>query len=255
MSDLLKCLCSHLTGIPRDSDAFKVVYADFPRNSKELRERGKVPDPSFEGNWEAELEELCEMIDLCNSSPRRVNWRNLPRGSLQLLAKRLRKSQRQVRRYCELGLIPGAFRTPNGHWRIPLRDGTVREAKTAITKFSRREKRIRNSRKWKMFTGTHPNSYEGELPLTDPAPGEGEAPVPDKLALRIAARKSPHYSNLYPYLVYAARNEGFITAKGLAEKLGISRATLYRRVPNLRPILRAVLSGDTSAYMEYWSRR
>jgi DNA-binding transcriptional MerR regulator len=70
-----------------------------------------------------------------------------PRVTLPLLAAALGKDVRTVRRYCEQGLIPGAYRTKGGHWRF--RGGKVFRA-SLVARLA--TIKTRRSKRWDLKT-------------------------------------------------------------------------------------------------------
>jgi hypothetical protein len=155
---------------------------------------------------------------------------NPPRESLQHLARQLGKSARQIRRYCELGLVPGAERTPGGHWRVRTTPEILRKALSAITPFTRGPKRLERSRKVRKCL------------LASLEPDYDELPV--KLEWLLKYDKATNGKGYRLARLYQAINElqkasarehssdGLkLTGSDVAQYIGISRSTLYNWFP------------------------
>ena len=59
-------------------------------------------------------------------------------GSLQYLAGKLCKSERQIRECTNRGSCPGAYQTSGGHWRIDYQNDTVQKVRLAVGENTRR---------------------------------------------------------------------------------------------------------------------
>jgi AraC-like DNA-binding protein len=157
--------------------------------------------------------------------------------SLPELAKRLEKSPRTIRRWCDRGLVPGAYRTPGGHWRIA--DAPADLAKTASEAakgFSR--KRARKGPIQKIEARINQRAKDIQR-LLRPHLGPAKA-VLEKLGDQ---RKSPESRRLLfeipihsPTIctqgiasLMISTGEFEPSAQSIANKLGVSRRTVYRR--------------------------
>lgn len=79
----------------------------------------------------------------------RDTGRTKPSKSLAWLARALKKDKRTIRRYCERGLIPGAYRTTGNHWRVKQTNKrkVLIQVRQAISSFSRKRKTLSEERK------------------------------------------------------------------------------------------------------------
>ncbi|HYG36576.1 MAG TPA: hypothetical protein VEC99_17415 [Clostridia bacterium] len=171
--------------------------------------------------WQAELDRMIrEDIEDTNAAlgikARPVasykDRKNLPEGSLQHLAKKLGISQRQARRICEKGFVPGAFRTPGGHWRVPSTQNLLNKVNAA------RKGKIRR-RGWLDHKKRSRKLAQCQLP-----------PEPEELLHGIKAYEmGPNRYNLLLAIRILHAAEKPVTVTGLAEEMGCSRSTLYRR--------------------------
>jgi hypothetical protein len=139
---------------------------------------------------------------------------SLPSGSLHRLAKKLKKSAKQVRRYCEQGLVPGAEQTSGGHWRVPCDDETVRATRRNSKGFARRAKALENYKAWNAL-------------FPPDEPGHDEYTFGMGLAVRMGPRK---HNVAFAMINLMAWGEVITPAK-IACVLAVSRPTLYRWLP------------------------
>ncbi len=216
-----------------DGETINKVIASSGISLKELPRAGvsiydfefqkKRPHPAKQKTYL--LESARRMNDFIRKHERPAKkqpWK-IPRKSLHWLAVELGKSARQVRRYCELGLVPGAYRTKGGHWRV--RSGRralvmVRRKIRGLTRksWSRSERRFFRER---ADTDTIRRQMSIAKNLHETA---GFNPQ--------IAMKAAKFHEFQTRLILAAnqivRADETLTATGIAVRLGISRASLYR---------------------------
>ena len=84
-------------------------------------------------------------------------------GSLKYLAFILCKSERQIREYCKAGIVPGAYQTAGGHWRIDYQADTVKRVRAAIGEFARKRTEPRLLQLIKEYFKKHCELPEDEL--------------------------------------------------------------------------------------------
>lgn len=163
-------------------------------------------------------------------------WKR-PAKSLEWLARRLRKTARTVRRYCENGLVPGAFRTPKGHWRVNYNLQLVEAVRRAIEKFERNSKnkpgyvaKRANPSGRRLGKAVMDAELAYALARTAGAYTDEDERMQKKLpnwALG-AAHKKRRLTLLVAVAKHLAKDDGIVTANALASALRISRATLFR---------------------------
>lgn len=125
----------------------------------------------------------------------------------------LNKSERQVRRYCKLGLVPGAFRTPGGHWRVPKDENTVAMTKANILEMERCPKDIVKN-KWLALSELDEPPLPEELPFGD-----------ERLH-----KMSPLQQETFLIMRTLASQNEEITAGTIADELGMTVPTFYEKV-------------------------
>lgn len=188
-------------------------------------------------------------------------WKR-PAKSLEWLARRLNKSTRTVRRYCEIGLVPGAYRTKGGtggkgHWRVKRGWRDVKAVRRAIDEFGRasKTKREREADVQRNLAGRlmvrahHANAFAWTAGAYTDQDNKNEKRLPDDALL--AAKENQRMTRLVTVAKHLAKDGGKITAKALAVLLEISRATLFRRYSSaeMRAAKKAAqeFSSDTDA--------
>jgi len=159
-----------------------------------------------------------------------------PAKSLQWLAQLLGKDARTVRRYCELGLVPGAWRTTGGHWRVRRGTKTVKQVRRAIEAFARRSKtawerkaekgRRRTERTAKAVHVAYTFARTAGL-YTDKEFARNAA-IPEK-AKKAGSEPLQRRTLLFTAAQVLRQTDSRIPAGKLASLLGVSRATLFRR--------------------------
>jgi AcrR family transcriptional regulator len=186
-----------------------------------------------------------------------------------IIARKLNKHPRTIRRWCELGLIPGAYRTKGGHWRIRrFRIHEQLRVSECIEKFARHrgsfpedylppfDKELlewlkdggqkRYKRATRLLLATHGLSNETFLTerLTDEQSRIlDHTPIDTAITPEMRrAGKLPH-SDLHvaARAILSRSASGKVTARALAAELKVSRMTLYRK-PYGKDALRAVIN-------------
>jgi transcriptional regulator GlxA family with amidase domain len=155
--------------------------------------------------------------------------------SLPELARRLEKSPRTIRRWCERGLVPGAYRTTGGHWRIADAPADlVKTASEAAKGFARKRAAKGSFQKF----GERITQWAKEIQrLLRPHLAPGEA-VLEMLAGQPAESRRLLFE--IPINSATTRTQGIASlmistgdfepsAQAIARKLGVSRRTVYRR--------------------------
>jgi len=182
-------------------------------------------------------------------APRRHHCRNF---TLKKLALQLGKSERTVRRWCDRGLVPGAYRTKGGHWRIP---------KEAVRRFDEIDKnasafsRTAWDKRWASGYGLTESDRRMGWPLSLRVTAALEAltyadiatlvPEDDRYREFFTEPGVVHITageelvanlgreNIGLLLAVAARELAStgqsVSASNLAKELGISRSHLYRK--------------------------
>lgn len=148
------------------------------------------------------------------------------------------KDQRTIRRWCERGVFPGAFRTAGGHWRIPAR--VVEEVRQKNPSgLGRGARTLWGTQKWKQLkhfldeldrVGGDIMSWIGAIQGNDPS----EVPNPEKImdhVLRARSQGKDEVARLYTAAVqiHSSNPNGRVTTAKLASALHTHTATLYRR--------------------------
>ena len=148
-----------------------------------------------------------------------------PEGSLREFARLLEKSTKQIRRYCQCGLIPGAYQTPKGHWRVPYDPQSVEQAQERIAEFERKRDVFATSKELQEVCPDAEFDYD-DLAIDRQLVGK---------LLKEMEELAPKQGR-WKYELLAAANsltwrELKLTKTSIAAQIGISRATLYRRYP------------------------
>lgn len=176
-----------------------------------------VSDSSFGFHgFEEEDREWDELVTLAKKANAKLDKKRRA-GSIEFLAEKLAKTSRQVREYCKKGLVPGAYQTKGGHWRVRYEDDTVDRVRDAVGGSSRRRSEawlIKRLRKW----------------------AETDAP-PSWEELSFHEDQVKHL-NLIQYMCAAVadnlRKQGKrITCTAVAKMTGLSRTTVRKYVPHL----------------------
>ncbi len=147
----------------------------------------------------------------------------LPRKSLQWLAQELKKSPRQVRRYCELGLVPGAYMTKGGHWRVRSGLRAVQTVLKGTSTFRRKTRTPGERRHLRRRVES-----QALLDVAQTAHSLRQLTGVDAKAAMVAARKRRGMVALAiaAKRIFDAKDR--LSAKSLAKEMGLSRASLYR---------------------------
>jgi transposase len=182
--------------------------------------------------------------------------------STQRIAKNLGKSLRTVRRWCELGLIPGAYRKRGGgHWRVRrFRIQEALEVEKRVKGFSRRrspvpmpfsedtQRMIREEMQWQSNGGRKKlneatdlllamHGFSKETLAKEKKTAEqkrilDDTPLSMALAPRIWRAAEERHSILHvaatKILARSHTGKG-LNARALAKELKVSRMTLYRK--------------------------
>ena len=163
---------------------------------------------------------------------------------LQLAAIKFEKDIKTIKRWCEKGFFPDAYKTKGGHWRIPA---NVVESVSRIRPngFGRRPKSLFGTKVWKEFKKDAPEFFgkhmtrvlEFEAALRDMSQSEFlQAPVPpssraiDLLATAVN-RKTDNFASLCNLARRLQRESPTrrLNYKLLADAMNIVPSTLYRR--------------------------
>lgn len=173
-------------------------------------------------------------------------WK-LPRKSLHWLAIELEKTSRQVRRYCEQGLVPGAYRTKGGHWRVRCGRRTLVMVRRNIRDFTRKswthsERRFFRERAEAEATWRKINVAKTLNLMSGAEP---------KVAMK-AAQREEYRTRLVLAANQICRAGQSLTAKSIANHFGISRASLYRyfSADDIRASIRVAREPATKANFE-----
>jgi hypothetical protein len=158
---------------------------------------------------------------------------SVPAKSLQWLALRLKKSTRTVKRYCELGLVPGAWRTngETGHWRVPHGNKTVIAVRRRIKQFARDHARAWENKRRKSLDRLESLArvaYQLATSADDLFPGEETGKDGLSPLVKRAAQMKEREAELMVAARWLAMKQLPMTATALAKEMKISRATLYR---------------------------
>lgn len=190
---------------------------------------------------------IAEFDRKCGGRGIASGWK-LPAKSLRWLAEQLGKTTRTVRRYCEAGLILGAYRTDGGHWRISSSLKTLKRVRSSIKAFERKNKQgwvrrheaEQSAADEKTIAANVALDFASEAGIYGAQHAVMEMPLPEitKKAAKPATRSKTR-------LVTAAKRlanlEKLVTASAIAKELRISRATFYRlfSVRDIRVAIRA----------------
>lgn len=157
------------------------------------------------------------------------------------------KDTRTIRRWCQRDLIPGAYQTTGGHWRVKWTPQGMLAVAKGIAGVTRLPKNLLRSRRWKNFEKKMRPVFSEYIPLLIDLDAElrGTAtgdlqnkrpPEPTDEALRglIAlyqggGREQMRYLKfrLEARRLYLAGKK--LTFEALAKKVGISRRTMFRK--------------------------
>lgn len=160
------------------------------------------------------------------------------------------KDPRTIRRWCERGYFPSAYRTEGGHWRIPI--SATDEAQSRLPPgFARKPKSIFRSKLWREFKDEMRNVFytipilacETEAALRNMAQTEIESAAREKssdlkpsneafgVLDRAHSRGKLDFARLCATArrVYLNNPPERLTPRILARALRIGTATLYRR--------------------------
>jgi hypothetical protein len=169
------------------------------------------------------------------------------RDSLAIFALACHKDTQTIRRWCKAGIIPGAYQTPGGHWRVKWTPQKWKFVGERIANRTRQPKSVFHSRRWKtfkqqmfpVFKRKIPALFDLDAELHQVAPHEFRAnslkePTDRTLAKFLELhQKGGHGATDYLELRLAARSLRLdaipVTAAALAQKLGTTRRTLFRR--------------------------
>jgi hypothetical protein len=182
---------------------------------------------------------------------KRRRKRHLAPKSLVWLASLLGNSPKTIRRYCEKGIVLGAFRTEGGHWRVSLSRKNVAAVRQAIADFERSPKSNRSEKEGLCESNSKAHYMKALLLARNnlfPEDVEVDyerllygAGLPENFfepaALRPGSEKGivDAVEKALPFtiLMVAARRLRMKgrhpTSANLAAEIGISRRSLYRR--------------------------
>lgn len=166
---------------------------------------------------------------------------DIPEGGLVFIALARQKDLKTVRRWCKQGLVPGAYQTPGGHWRVPFE--SVYLPMPLVDKVARAPRSLMGNERTKQLLKAM-NFVLLEMGVLnvgkrrDKLLGNDSAGFADKTRKAIRAIKDvKEFKAARLYL--AAQQAQFqqlktrkvkrLTAGMLAKQLSISRATLYRQ--------------------------
>lgn len=226
-----------IRGISRD--ALDLPPAMFPRIE---------PRNASEASHAARQRAMARAFGLASKKHPKTRRTRLPVKSLQWLVDRLGKSARTVRRWCELGLIPGAVRTKGGHWRVRCSAKIVAKVRRAVDGFARRRFGAKRRRRDDATAdailfeahklGSLKLAGRNLMPEDDQSWPKADLEL-DKRRLEAVSQRSDK-ALLQLAVKRLAMLEREATATSLARELEISRATLYRRfsVSDIRKALR-----------------
>jgi len=167
--------------------------------------------------------------------------------SLAIVALAFHKDPQTVRRWCQAGLVPGAYQTSGGHWRIKRTRQNLKLIAEGIAKFHRQPKSVFRSHRWKRFKKEMLPILTESIPSLFQLDAELREIGLDKF--RNEALKEPRDFTLSKFLeVHRQGGKGQCdylrlrlearrcwlrgeppTADVLAQRLRISRRTLFRR--------------------------
>ena len=240
LNKLIASSCVSLKEIPRAG--VSRYDSDFPHKAFGFINRR--PHPAKRKTHELEAgRRMNEFIRKHERPAKKQPWK-LPRKSLHWLADELEKSSRQVRRYCELGFVPGAYRTKGGHWRVRCGRRTLVMVRRSIREISRkswthRERRFFRERAEAEITRRKMNVAKtlNQVSGVDP---------------KIAMKAEEYRTRLLLAAKHIVPAKHFLTAKDIATHFGISRASLYRFFPaaEIRLAIRTVREPALKANFE-----
>jgi hypothetical protein len=178
--------------------------------------------------------------------------------SLLTLAKGLGKNQRSIRRWCELGIIPGAYRSKGGHWRV--RRFKLREQLKVIErvkKFARVRSSLPKNNQilfdkeawqwladggWEKLTKANAlllSAYglDHQTSLTEKLPNDlrrllCDTPIHKAISQKMFSAAQLGQADLHKaarLILSRSPSGNALSAKALARELKMSRATLYRK--------------------------
>jgi len=169
--------------------------------------------------------------------------------SLAVAALLFHKDTQTIRRWCKLGLIPKpyAYQTKGGHWRVKSPMKAFSAVAKRIAGYTRMPKSVLKSHRWKKFRKRMGPVFARKIPLLVHLDAELRHVSPQQFRtqrpteptdrtlakfLELHQRGGPTASD-YLELRLAARALWLdgkpVTAEALAQKLGTTRRTLFRR--------------------------
>lgn len=208
----------------------KVLMSDFP--SEELKRGNRDAEPII-----SEDEGLQSRWGRRRKKP--INYENLPKNSLQHLAAKLGKSSRQVRRLCQAGLVPNAYRTAGGHWRIRNSSAILVRVREAIRGRTRNREFV-NRKKYLQAQKAQ------EVPLRE-----------ELLYGERAYSMGPYKHNVGLAITMLHRADKPVTVASVAAEMGIARSTLYRQIGRnqLKGMIAAYTIDSQGQTIEEYSKR
>jgi hypothetical protein len=176
------------------------------------------------------------------------------RDSLAVVALAFQKDTQTIRRWCRMGIIPKphAYQTPGGHWRVKLTKELCSLVAKRVAGVARMPKSVLRSRRWKNFKKRMGPVFARKIPLLvhldaelrDATPQPFHSTRPPKPLDRTLAKllevheRGNHAATDFLELRLAARSLSLdgkpVTAAALAQRLGTTRRTLFRRFKNGR---------------------
>ncbi|HLX70186.1 MAG TPA: hypothetical protein VKV04_11225 [Verrucomicrobiae bacterium] len=172
------------------------------------------------------------------------------RDSLAVLAYACEKHVRTVGNWCRAGLVPGAYRTRGGHWRVKITAATIPELLKRMRGRIRKPKNLLHSRRWNefkknmlpVFAKVVPLLFRLDAELRGLVPDDypnAKSPVPTERALgmllklhRARGKRGTRYIDLRLAARALFLESLPITAGTLAVKMGTTRSTLFRHYPD-----------------------
>jgi predicted transcriptional regulator len=174
-------------------------------------------DAGFQG-FEEEAEQMKGLFLMAKQLKARLD-KARKSGSLEFLAEKLGKTQRQIREYCRAGYVPGAYQTKGGHWRVKYDTDTVKMTCAAIgKKFRQRTDGV--------FMKHLRELYDRDSPKYS---GDDFSLISDKFLARIKPSQIP-----YAEAVENLRLQNkLITVRGVARLTGRSPTTVRKYAPHV----------------------
>jgi len=188
---------------------------------------------------------------------RAKHQKSLSPDSLNKLASYLGKPRQTIRRWCKQGLVPGAYQTAGGHWRYNGGVFGVMKLQTVLPHFARRPKNLLHSRAWKSYSKKTlpllvrgiPTLYwlDAELSEVNPMVARSTVPpLPSNKAqslfhdVHAAGERATALLMLQLAAKTLHREGGPVNAGTLAQRLGTTRRTLFRRYRKGRQVQKAI---------------